>query len=149
MGVETTSRTELRMVITPTYRSPPKACRVELQATCTMELVMAMTKLEKPRQRICHTSLGFSFMAGRSMRMRAFFPRRKETAHTAERNWERMVARAAPCTPMPNTKIKMGSSTMLVTAPMSTVIMPLRPKPWALMNWFMPRLIMTNILPQM
>ena len=49
---------------------------------------MAMTKLEKPRQRICHTSLGFSFMAGRSMRMRAFFSRRKDTAHTAERNWE-------------------------------------------------------------
>ena len=79
--------------------------------------------------------------------MGAFFPRRKERAHSADRNWERMVARAAPCTPMWNTKMKMGSSTMLVTAPMATVIMPLRPKPWALMNWFMPRLTMTNRLP--
>ena len=60
MGVETTSRTELMMVMTPTYRSPPKACRVELQATWTMELVMAMTKLEKPRETIFHTSRAFS-----------------------------------------------------------------------------------------
>ena len=36
---------------------------------------------------------------------------------------------------------------MLVTAPSSTVIMPLRPKPWALMKLFIPRLIITNTLP--
>ena len=147
MGVETTSRTELIMVITPTYRSPPKLCKVELQATCTMELVMAMTKLEKPRETICHTSLGCRRMEPHSRRMRAFFPRRKDTAHTAERNWERMVAKAAPCTPMPNTKINTGSKRMFVTAPMSTVSMPVRPKPWALINWFMPRLIITKMLP--
>ena len=135
------------MVITPTYRSPPKACRVELQATCTMELVMAMTKLEKPRERICHTSCSRSFKQGHSRRIKAFFPRRKEKAHSADKNWEMMVARAAPCTPMSKTKMKRGSRTMLVTAPMSTVIIPLRPKPWALINWFIPRLTMTNTLP--
>ena len=50
-------------------------------------------------------------------------PRRKERTHRAETPWARMVARAAPFTPMPNPKMKMGSSTMLVTAPMTTVAM--------------------------
>ena len=77
----------------------------------------------------------------------AFFPRRKEKAHSAEKNWEIMVAKAAPCTPMSNTKMKRGSKTILVTAPISTVIMPLRPKPWALIKGFSPRLIITKMLP--
>ena len=38
-------------------------------------------------------------------------------------NWLMMVARAAPPMPMWNTKIKMGSSTMLITAPEAIPIM--------------------------
>ena len=147
MGVETTSRTELRMVITPTYRSPPKVCSVELQVICTMLFVMAMTKLEKPRETIFHTSFRSSFMLLRSSRMRVRFPSRKDTAHTAEKNWEITVARAAPWTPMFSTKMNRGSSTMLVTAPSRTVIIPLRPKPWALMKLFIPSPSMTKMLP--
>ena len=79
--------------------------------------------------------------------MRVRLPRRKDTAQTVEKNWAMMVAKAAPCTPMSSRKMKMGSSTMLVTAPSNTVIMPLRPKPWALMKLFIPRLIITNTLP--
>ena len=43
-GRDTTSRTELSTVITPTYTSPPKARRVVLQAICTAPLEADMTK---------------------------------------------------------------------------------------------------------
>ena len=42
-------------------------------------------------------------------------------------------ARAAPRTPMPKAKMKMGSSTVLRIAPISTVFMPTTVKPWAVM----------------
>ena len=58
-----------------------------------------------------------------------------------------MVARAAPRTPMPKPKMKMGSSTMLVTAPMSTVAMEMVEKPWAVMKKFRPRESSTKMLP--
>ena len=40
-----------------------------------------------------------------------------------------------------------GSRMMFSTAPMITVIMPMRGKPWALMNGFMPRLMSTGMVP--
>lgn len=50
----------------------------------------------------------------------------------ADNNWEIIVARAAPCTPMLNTKMKIGSRMMFATAPKITVIIPMRPNPWEL-----------------
>ena len=39
---------------------------------------------------------------------------------------------------MPNAKMKMGSSTVLSPAPISTVFIPTTVKPWAVMKAFMP-----------
>ena len=65
-------------------------------------------------------------------------PMRKAITHTADTAWAMMVARAAPCTPMPKPKMNTGSSTMFTTAPISTVAMPMVEKPWAVMKKFMP-----------
>ena len=66
---------------------------------------------------------------------------------SAEASWEITVASAAPLTPMSSAKMKIGSSTMFRTAPISTVSMPLFANPCALMKPFMPREIITNTLP--
>ena len=58
-----------------------------------------------------------------------------------------IVARAAPFTPMPNPKIKIGSKMMLQTAPMVTVSILVFENPWAVMNMFMPNVIWTKIVP--
>ena len=65
-------------------------------------------------------------LLSRSRRM-AFFPVRNRRTHTAEQAWARMVARAAPSTPM--SKIKTGSRTMFTMAPRPTVSIPVLAKP--------------------
>ena len=77
----------------------------------------------------------------------AFGPVRNRTTHAALTAWLRMVASAAPCTPMWKPKMKMGSRIRLTTAPRATVIMPMRPKPWALTKLFMPRPTITKGVP--
>ena len=74
-------------------------------------------------------------------------PQRKRSAQTALTACDMTVAHAAPRTPMPRTKIKMGSSTMFVTAPMTTVIMLIFEKPCAVMKTFMPSVSCTKIVP--
>ena len=77
----------------------------------------------------------------------AFLPRRNASTHRAEQVWAMTVARAAPWIPMSSKKIKMGSRIRLITAPSSTVIIPVDPKPWELMKGFMPREIITGMVP--
>ena len=93
-----------------------------------------------------------SFMSMRifcALRRRlVFLPIRKLTTHTQETPCEITVASAAPRTPMFRPKMKIGSSTMLHTAPMSTVIMPVVAKPCAVMNAFMPSVSSTNSVPK-
>lgn len=48
---------------------------------------------------------------------------------------------------MPRAKMNTGSSTMFVTAPMSTVYMPMLAKPCAVMKAFMPSVSCTNTVP--
>ena len=66
-------------------------------------------------------------------------PHKKRMAQTALTACERMVANAAPCTPIFNTKIRIGSRMMLVIAPITTVSMLMVEKPCAEMKAFMPR----------
>ena len=54
---------------------------------------------------------------------------------------------AAPWTPMCSTKMKSGSKIRLITAPRRVVIIPVLPKPWALINGFMPKPIITGMIP--
>ena len=114
---------------------------------CTRLFVMDMVNPDIPRPTMRSSRPASSFMAeGRSFSM-VRLPVRKARIHRADSICERMVARAAPLTPMWKTKIKTGSSTILVTAPKSTVIIPTVPKPWELIKLFMPRPVMTKILP--
>ena len=79
---------------------------------------------------------------------RVRLPSRNSSTHTAESTWESTVARAAPCTPMSKTKIKMGSRMILATAPMMTVSMEKAEKPWVVMKLFSPRETSTAMVPQ-
>ena len=68
-----------------------------------------------------------------------FFPPRKSITHTQEIAWEITVAKAAPCTPILNTKMKSGSRIILEIAPITTVSIPIFAKPWAVIYAFIPR----------
>ena len=118
-----------------------------MHTTWTRLLVMFTKKPDSPRETIFLVRPASSRMSDRRRRRMAFFPVRKAITHAADSPWEKMVASAAPRTPMPRPKMSTGSSTMFTTAPSSTVIIPVLPKPWALMKGFIPRLIMTNRVP--
>ena len=89
----------------------------------------------------------FAMLAG-SSRSRVFRPLRKQSTHTALTAWLITVATAAPCTPMRNPKIRMGSRMMLQTAPTTVVIMLNLAKPWVVMNGFSPITIITKTVPR-
>ena len=78
---------------------------------------------------------------------RVFFPVRNVITHTADTACEITVASAAPRTPMPSAKMKIGSRTMFAAAPMSTVYIPTLAKPCAVMNAFMPSVSSTKSVP--
>ena len=64
-----------------------------------------------------------------------------------EMAWERMVAQAAPATPMLKPNINIGSSMILITAPMITVSILVLAKPWADMKLFSPMVTVTKNVP--
>ena len=106
-----------------------------------------MIKPDIPSPKIRLTSRGCSRME-ESLRLKIVrFPVRKRNVHRADAAWEITVAMAAPRTPIPKTKMKIGSRMRFRIAPIRTVIMPVRPNPWELMKLFIPRPIMTNRLP--
>ena len=55
---------------------------------------------------------------------------------------------AAPRTPRPNTNMKTGSSTMLITAPIMVVSILILAKPCVVMKGFMPKTTNTNTEPK-
>ena len=72
---------------------------------------------------------------------------RNPTVHNALSAWEITVAYAAPLTPIPSAKIKMGSSMILEAAPKSTAIMAVLDCPWEIMNALSPSASSTKIVP--
>ena len=88
-----------------------------------------MKNPDRPKDMMRRTREAFSFMHRTRRRKMAFFPVRNFSTHTAEQPWAITVASAAPLTPMSSRKMKIGSSTMLTTAPRPTVIIPTLPKP--------------------
>ena len=118
-------------VIAPTAMSPPYFSSEELKHTVMRLSVDCMMKGEAPRARAGSTTLAWGRRCSRRRCHLVLLPVRNFSTHTAETAWDRMVARAAPRTPMPKAKMKMGSSTVLRIAPISTVFMPTTVKPWA------------------
>ena len=135
------------MVMLPTYRSPPKLCRPVFRVMFTRLSVLCMMKGATPSEAMRPTMRPQGFMLARRMRMTLRLEHRKLKTHSALTAWDRMVARAAPRTPIPSTKMKMGSSTMFSTAPMSTLSMAVVALPWALMKAFSPSASCTNTVP--
>ena len=106
-----------------------------------------MTKEARPsatqgRSRRAGTSRFF-----RRRRSAVFFPSRKTTTQTHDSPCEITVASAAPRTPMPSAKMKIGSRTMLAAAPMSTVSIPVTAKPCAVMKALSPSVSWTKTVP--
>ena len=132
----------------PTAMSPPYFSREELKQTESTLSLACMMKVAMPRATQGRTTAASRRRAGRRIFKNVFFPRRKASTQMQEMAWERMVAQAAPGTPMPRAKMKMGSRIMLETAPMRTESIPVRAKPWAVMKAFMPRVISTKMVPQ-
>ena len=65
----------------------------------------------------------------KDMRTGGLLLKRNPTAKAQESIWAMTVAMAAPATPMSKTNINIGSRTILATAPMSTVAIPMVEKP--------------------
>ena len=119
-----------------------------MHTTCTRLLVSDMKKPERPRARIFFTRCPSRRRLLRRRRNTAFGPVKNRSTHAAEQAWDMTVAKAAPRTPQFRPKINSGSSIRFSTAPSTTVIMPVRAKPWVLIKGFMPRLIITKRVPQ-
>ena len=136
-------------VMAPTATSPPYRARLELKLMDSRLSVESITKDEMPSaitgRMICRSGLRKSL---RRCRM-VFLPVRNFRIHTAPTAWLSTVAMAAPRTPSPNPKIRMGSRMMLMTAPMTVVSMLVRAKPWVVMKGFMPSTTSTNTEPRM
>ena len=79
---------------------------------------------------------------------KVFLPVKNEITHIQETPCEMMVAMAAPFTPRPSTKINIGSSMILHTAPITTVSIPVFEKPCAVTKEFIPRVSCTKIVPK-
>ena len=108
-----------------------------------------MTKVEMPSARtgstIFPSGLRYSFFSRRVV----LGPVRKRMIQMAPTAWLSTVAMAAPRTPRPKRKMRMGSSTMLMTAPMTVVSILVLAKPCAVMKGFMPSTMRTQTEPRM
>ena len=120
-------------VMAPTAMSPPYLSSEELKQTVIRLSVDCMTKGERPRARAGSTTFARGRRFSRRRRHLVFGPVRNRSTHAADTAWDKMVARAAPRTPMPKAKMKTGSRMVLSTAPISTVFMLTVVKPWAVM----------------
>ena len=136
-----------RMVMAPTARSPPYLSSEKLKQTEITLSLACMIKAAAPKamQGSSRRKPGkrFSFFS----RRKVFSPRRKKITHAHEMPCERMVASAAPRTPIFSPNINRGSNAMLATAPISTVYMPILAKPWAVIKAFIPKVSSTNSVP--
>ena len=132
----------------PTAISPPYFNKEELKQMEMSPSVDCITKGDMPSaiqgryvfHRMCRFSRrSFNWVLG---------PDRNRSTQRADSAWEMMVASAAPCTPKPSPKMRMGSRMMLVMAPMRVLIMLVVAKPWVEIKGFNPSATCTNRVPQ-
>ena len=131
----------------PTAKSPPYLSKEVLKVTIKILSVDCIIKGARPRARqginTLDSILKYSFLIFK----RVLSPVKNFTTHIAETPWEMMVARAAPFTPIPNPKIKIGSRIILRTAPTRTVTILILEKPWAVIKVLSPRANWTKRVP--
>jgi len=139
--------TLVRIVIAPTATSPPYLSSEELKHTEITLSLDCMIKAALPSAMHGSTSLKLQNRVSFFSRSSVFLPVRKRSTQAQETLCEITVASAAPRTPICRPKMNSGSSAMLITAPMSTVHMPMLAKPCAVMKAFMPSVSCTKIVP--
>ncbi len=132
----------------PTATSPPKRERLLLKLMFRMLSVLSITKVETPRARQGRMTGASSFMSRSDSFNIVLEPRRKHSTHTALTAWLITVAMAAPRTPIPRPKIRMGSRMILHTAPTTVVSMLNLAKPCVVMKGFSPITIITKTIPR-
>ena len=101
----------------------------------------------EPSARHGKTRLVFIERFFKHRRRTLFFPHKKKITHAHETACEITVARAAPFTPIPNLKMNTGSRTVFISAPISTVIIPVFALPCAVINAFIPSVSCTKTVP--
>ena len=148
MGSMANCITLVRMVMAPTATSPPYFKSEELKQTAITLSVDCMIKVAAPNATQGRMIPGFRFRFFRRSRRIVVLPIRKLSTHTQEAAWDRMVASAAPRTPILRAKMKMGSRMILHTAPISTLNIPCLAKPWAVIKAFMPSVSWTKMVPR-
>ena len=102
---------------------------------------------DTPSARQGRSSFGLGAMQRSLSRSTVRLPQRNQMTHAADTACERMVASAAPFTPISKVNMNRGSRPILSTAPMSTVSILVREKPCAVMKAFMPSAACTNTVP--
>ena len=110
--------------------------------------VLSITNVEIPSPRQGIITAGSNFMSATVSFNMVLGLRKNQSTHTALTAWLNTVAIAAPLTPMPNPKIRIGSSTMLHTAPTTVVIILIFANPWVVIKGFIPITIITKTVPR-
>ena len=124
------------IVIAPTARSPPYLDKLEVKLIDKILSVDNMTNVDIPRARhgkmISFCSLKFSFLRCRIV----FFPDKKRRIHIVPYQPDSKQLRVQlPLPPRWNTKIKIGSRMILITAPITVVIMLIFANPCVVIKW--------------
>ena len=112
------------IVMAPTAISPPYFNREVLKHTEMMLSVNCIIKGDTPRPMLGRIMAADNFRFFLRMRRELLSEERKRSTQTKDTAWERIVARAAPLTPIFRPKIKIGSRIILQTAPIATVSIP-------------------------
>ena len=131
----------------PTAISPPYFSKDELKHTVIILSLACIINVASPSARLGNIILASSFIFFLCIFKNVFFPNKKLTTQMHEHACDIIVASAAPRTPICNPKIKIGSSTMLITAPISTDNIPVFANPCAVINAFNPSVNCTKIVP--
>ena len=139
--------TLVMIVIAPTAISPPYLSSEVLKHTDMMLSVNCMIKGDTPSPIHGRIMSADSFRYPLRIRRKLFPEVRKRSTHTKDTACDKIVARAAPFTPISKPKMRMGSRIMLHTAPIATVSIPVLAYPCALIKALSPREIWTKIVP--
>ena len=131
----------------PTAISPPYFNRFELKQTAITASVNCIINGERPSaihgSIIFGLNLTFSFL----IRSTDFSDVKNRITQIQETAWDKIVASAAPLTPILNPKIRIGSKIMLIMAPIATVYILVLAKPCVEIKAFIPSVICTNMVP--
>ena len=135
------------IVIAPTARSPEIAWSLDVNTNDIAASVMFMVNGDMPSVMIGLSANGLNAEREKERCSVLLHPMRKETTYSADAPWDITVASAAPAASMPRPKMKIGSRTMFIAAPIITVSMLIVVFPCIEMKGLRPSVMRTNGVP--